>query len=92
MLTSDRRIGRFMITRECFDDDIEGVQSMLSKCVILKCEFDYAQGWFEYTAWCKQFDEISIGEIAPTYVPIIHTVSGQIYKFTFERLKSWHGS
>lgn len=67
LLFENRRIGKFRISEELVKYGLSSLMKQLFPMLfILKVEFNFL-GWFEYTAYCKLFDEQGIGQDVPIY-------------------------
>ena len=62
-----RRIGNFVIDSHTIETDPDAVLELMSQCIIVRCEYKYAEGKFYYTAISELFDEIPISNISPDY-------------------------
>lgn len=68
MKLPSRRIGRFHIGTQFIENNLEEVQWLLSKMVILEAKYDCCGDFIEYLAICPAFSEAPVGRIAPEYV------------------------
>lgn len=80
----DRRLGIFRISRYMLEEEREKVQRVMRDVVIFQAEYIPVADVFEYRAWCKDFDLVSLGETLPFY-DIWFTRNDN---FWFERRKS----
>lgn len=62
-----RRIGRFYIDEHHVRFSTALVREIMAKCVILRCEYDYAKQRFEYVAISPLFREVQPGDEFMTY-------------------------
>ena len=62
-----RRVGKFKINDGVIHSNPKVVKLIMSYCIILRCEYMYADAAFHYIAYCDLFDEIPIDQIPPEY-------------------------
>ncbi|OUS73006.1 hypothetical protein B1748_23655 [Paenibacillus sp. MY03] len=62
-----KRIGTFEITREFVLDAPDAVLAVMSKVIVVRCEFMYHKNTLEYQAVSPHFDEVPDIEIPPRY-------------------------
>lgn len=80
-------IGRFYASRTAIDESPEIIMSVMARCIIVDCKLHYVSDKFEYWAISPDFDEISIGEIAPEYSVLIEEIDEQ-FKVSFKRISA----
>jgi len=56
-LNKNRR-GSFRIAEKMLESSPDLVQMIMSKVIVVRCEFDYSTRSFEYIAFCDLFEEI----------------------------------
>ena len=61
------RVGKFSISNVMLERNFDIARSILSKCVVVRCEMMFANNLLEYVAISPEFDEIEPGETAPEY-------------------------
>lgn len=61
------RLGKFRLHEEMVKSMPKATLLIMAKCLILRCEFNYARKAFEYEACCDLFDELSLGQALPEY-------------------------
>ncbi len=64
------------------EDNLQLMHEVMKNCIVVRCEMRYDIDGFDYTAICKDFDEVPPGEMAPYYTPIFHEVDddyGKVY-------------
>ena len=60
-----RRQGKFLISKIFLDNHPKEVQKIMSKVIVVKCEYLFHADAFEYHALSEDFEEVEIGYIAP---------------------------
>jgi hypothetical protein len=68
-----RRLGRFVIRKEMFDDDLPLVAEMLAGCIVVEAASRYDIGGIAYLAVHPSFDPVPYCETAPEYAPEVDT-------------------
>lgn len=66
-----RRLGRIRFSFDFFDVNLEKVNKILSKCVVVDVMTDYREGFTEFKAICPSFSAIGVGEKIPLYHPTV---------------------
>lgn len=61
------RVGKFSISNIMLERNFGIVRSILSKCVVVRCEMMFANNLLEYVAISPEFDEIEPGKTIPEY-------------------------
>ena len=61
------RVGKFSISNIMLERNFGIVRSILSKCVVVRCEMIFANNLLEYVAISPEFDEREPGETIPEY-------------------------
>ncbi len=67
------RFGRFNIPGDYVYDFPEAMLAVMSNCIIVRAEHNFASGMIEYTAVSEQFSEHEDGEEIPLYYWIATT-------------------
>lgn len=80
----ERRVGRFQIAEWLVEQHPIGCRRVMGTVFVMRCEFLFHLGVFEYAAWSEHFDVVSEGEEAPWYVVSIHDGGAFI---TFDRFE-----
>lgn len=62
------KIGKFSISHELVHFSPEEIKKVMGECVILRAEFMYASGHFEYVAISDLFEEVPEGCMPPEYL------------------------
>ena len=71
--TFKRRKGKFYISEDMVQHQPDAVRRIMSKCIIVRCEYKFMYDKFEYHAYSPLFEILPEGQEAPTY---IFTLSG----------------
>lgn len=61
-----RKVGKFIASRNIVNN-LEYMTVLMQKCIIYRAEASFYQDSIEYLAYSEMFDEISEGEIIPSY-------------------------
>lgn len=62
-----RKIGKFYISREFMEDNLELVKKIQDKVLVLRLKEKFETAVFEYVAYCEDFDEGKDGQEVPVY-------------------------
>lgn len=85
-LEPERRFGTFCIAREMIDHEPDTVRSVMGMCIIVRCEFIWAMGYFEYTASSPQFDVTPRGTTPAKYDVVCNRyIDGEVNYIEFKR-------
>ncbi len=89
-----RRIGKFYITRDVFEEPEWAVSSkVFERVAIVRCELLFNRDEFEYIALSQDFDEIDPAIEPPEYACIIHkeVAEDETYSYSahFEKVKPY---
>lgn len=68
----EKRLGRFLISDEMLRKNPRAVQRILSKVIVVRCEYLYPNRAFEYIAQSERFDVVEEGLLYPTYTGVIN--------------------
>ena len=85
-MTKSRRLGKFMVTAVLIDDAPAIIKKIMSKCVIVRCEYFWGPDYFEYMAISDEFEEVKPGGIIPAYEPMIYSTPYG-YKVYFQQVE-----
>jgi len=68
--TKDKRVGRFAIKQETFEDNFDWIVELFSLFHIIPLRVDYKFEYllYEYTAYSEDFDIVPEGEKVPVYI------------------------
>lgn len=69
----EHRLGAFNIPSSSVAREGFKLLSIFGRCVVVKCDFDYATDSFRYEALSPDFDSIAMGKPAPLYSWLINT-------------------
>lgn len=61
------RQGKFYISHVVIDLHPEAVMNIMSKVIVVRCEYQYHSMMFEYIALSNEFDEVEEGCSVPQY-------------------------
>jgi hypothetical protein len=83
------KIGKIKYDRIFLQDNQEILQKLYAKIIPLEIKYEDRTYWIEVTALSEHFDEMSTGEVIPTYQVLIttqHRKDGNIaHYFKFKR-------
>lgn len=63
----EARFGKFEIDQGVLEDHPEIVRTIMSQCLVTRCEHDYAHKAFNYEAVVDAFEIVEPGAAIPTY-------------------------
>jgi len=63
----ENRIGKLTISKDLLLENPEGMMLIMSKLIIIRCEYFYHLDSFEYIALSYEFDIIDKGTVPPRY-------------------------
>ena len=71
-----RRIGKFTIKQETFEDNFDWIVELFSlfHIIPLRVEYKFEYSLYEYTAYSEDFDIVPEGEKVPTYKFELHFI------------------
>lgn len=64
------RRGRMVIDEEALLHDAEAAKALMSRVVVVKCDYNYCTRRFEYWVYCDDFEPVVEGQMSHTYEPI----------------------
>lgn len=69
----DRRLGRWMVSREISDDyrTMEARKKVQDTVLVLDVRYEFMSGSFEFLGLSEHFDIAPEGELVPLYRPVI---------------------
>ena len=78
MMTKSNRKGFLRLRPTIVEDDLwfQLIDSL--KLRIYRCEYHYAEGYFEYTCISPSFDVLDEGEVIPVYSIVVHQNEGYV--------------
>lgn len=83
-----QQIGKFLIVGSLLDKNLDLVQKILSRVVVVRAEYIYHHGGIEYIAISNEFEEIAEFGTLPTYKVNVHfEADGPIVKFIKEETR-----
>lgn len=69
MVLLKRKFVTFLVKQKIIEENTKHfMDKVMSKVIILRCEFDYISQAFRYEAYCEEFRELDLGESLPRYV------------------------
>ena len=71
----NRRRGRFRVTTELVREHPDELMRVLVRCLVVRCEMDYATDSLEYTALSGYFDEVDDYLVTPEYECLLEHVN-----------------
>jgi hypothetical protein len=85
-----KKFGIIKISRTMIEDNPEEIMKyIMSRLIILKCEFEYISDCFVYYAYCEDFRETLEGEKFPDYVVVVTIEPDEIKKVKFQEVQKW---
>ena len=89
MSLPNRRLGIFSISEKMIEIYPALFRKVMGKCIILNCDFLYAEQIFVYTALSDNFEEVSQGQLIPVYsINAYRTPYG--IKIDFRKIEKTH--
>lgn len=68
-MSQNRRLGKFIITD--LDANMREAKIVLARVVVVRAEMLYHADGIEYTAISDDFDIVDVGEMVPSYLPLL---------------------
>lgn len=82
---TEHRKGQFILSRRLLDDcKFPALLKVFRNIFIVRCNFLYERGVFEYFAYSDYFDAVNEGDEAPAYSIEVDTTAKD--KFIFKRI------
>jgi hypothetical protein len=63
-----KRVGKFYVSEGFIEDSESGIREVMKRCVIVRAEYIWHKGLFEYIAFSDCFDPVPVGVAIPEYV------------------------
>ena len=64
------RRGRMVIDEEALLHDAEAAKALMSRVVVVKCDYNLCTRQLEYWVYCDDFEPLADGYMSHTYEPI----------------------
>lgn len=68
----ERRYGNLKIAASCLENGTEEMQVLMSQIIVVRCEHNYYDNSFRYTAYSPHFRILKLGEMCAEYKALIH--------------------
>ena len=85
-----KKRGIFYIAIDCFSDQPEklfSIEAALRGVVVVRCEMEYVYNRLVYHGYHRQFREVPLDEITPTYDVIMQSKKNDDGSVTWRRIK-----